>query len=40
MSMFVKMTDHTYEFTCKTFYKPIENVSVLINLSQISFKID
>ena len=38
--MFVKMTDHTYEFTCETFYKPIENVAVLINLSQISFKID
>lgn len=38
--MFVKMTDHTYEFTCKTFHKPIENVAVLINLSQISFKID
>ena len=38
--MFVKMTDHTYEFTCKTFYKPIENVAVLINLSQISLKID
>lgn len=38
--MFVKMTDHTYESTCKTFYKPIENVAVLINLSQISFKID
>ena len=38
--MFLKMTDHTYEFTCKTFYKPIENVAVLINLSQISFKID
>lgn len=38
--MFVKMTDHTHEFTCKTFYKPIENVAVLINLSQISFKID
>lgn len=38
--MLAKMTDHTYEFTCKTFYKAIENVDVLIFLSQISFKID